>query len=100
MSLKLISKLNINQPVKKYLKVTRKLSTKVIKIKKLADNVIFSELSPIEKIRLDNIKECREKMLELGLLKPKLEAIVKPKKSRISKSFVPVRKSIRLAKKK
>ena len=96
MSLKLISKLNINQPVKKYLKVTRKLSTKVIKIKKLADNVIFSELSPIEKIRLDNIKECREKKVGVG----SFEAIVKPKKSRISKSFVPVRKSIRLAKKK
>ena len=95
---KLISKLNINQPRQKNLKVTRKLNTMLIKQKKLAVNVQFSELSPIEQIRLDNIKECREKML--GLLKPKLEAIVKPKRSKISRSSAPVRKSGRLANKK
>ena len=96
----MISKLNINQPRQKDLKVTRKLNTRLVKQKKLAVNLQFSELSPMEQIRLDNIKECREKMLELGLLKPKLEAIVKPKKIKISIISAPVRKSSRLANKK
>ena len=53
------------------------------------------ELSPWEKIRLDNIRECQEMMLKLGLIKTKTEKvkIKRPKKVCITE---PVRKSKRL----
>ena len=55
-----------------------------------------SDLSPWEKIRLDNINECRNKMLELGLIKSESLKVPYKRSKKVLFSTVSVRKSERL----